>query len=73
MSRLLHAPTWLRNQRVLLWLAVITGVMISTSATIIVAIVDNLLPGVVWWPGVWMVVLGFSAVALMVWSTRQPN
>jgi hypothetical protein len=72
MSRLLHAPTWLRNQRVLLWLAVLTGVIISAPATIIVPLVDILLPGVVWWPGVWMVVLAFSGVALIAWSTRQP-
>ena len=73
MSRLLHAPNWLRNQRVLFWLAVITGLIFSAPATIIVPLLDNLLPGVVWWPGVWMVVFGFSAVALMVWSTRRPN
>jgi hypothetical protein len=72
MNRLLHAPTWLRNQRVLLWLAVITGVIFSAPAMIIVPLLDNLLPGVVWWPGVWMAVLALSAVALIVWSTRQP-
>jgi hypothetical protein len=67
MSRLLHTLTWLRNERVLLWLAVITGVIISTPATIIVPLVDNLLPGGVWWPGVWMVVLALSGVVLIVW------
>ena len=72
MSRLLHAPNWPRNQRVLFWLAVITGLIFSAPATIIVPLLDNLLPGVVWWPGVWMAVLALSAVALIVWSARQP-
>jgi hypothetical protein len=67
MNRLLHASTWLRSQRVLFWLAVITGVIFSAPATIIVPLLDNLLPGVVWWPGVWMVVLAFSGLVLIVW------
>ena len=51
----------------LFWLAVINGLAFSAPATIIVPLLDNLLPGVVWWPGVWMAVLAFSGLALIAW------
>ena len=61
-------PAWLRNERVDFWLAVIIGVSIGSSPVIIVPIVENLLPGVVWWPGVWLV---STSVALITWHLRR--
>ena len=65
-------PAWLLNERVEFCLAVIIGVIIGSSPVIIVPIVENLLPGVVWWPGAWLVMLAFICVALIVWFTRHP-
>jgi queuosine precursor transporter len=61
-------PAWLRNERVDFWLAVIIGVIIGSSPAIIVPIVENLLPGVVWWPGVW---LFCTCLALIAWYLRK--
>ena len=56
-------PAWL-NERVDFWLAVIIG----SSPVTFVPIVENLLPGVVWWPGVWLV---STSVALITWHLRR--
>jgi uncharacterized membrane protein len=63
-------PAWLRNERVQLWLAVIIGVIIGSSPAIIVPIVDNLLPGMVWWPGAWLICTG---LALITWHLRKES
>ena len=62
-------PVWLRNERVLIWLAVIIG---SIPTVFIIPIVDKLLPGVVWWPGAWLLVLAFTGVLLIALFTRHP-
>jgi hypothetical protein len=63
-------PARLRNERVQFWLAVIIGVVIGSSPAIIVPIVDNLLPGMVWWPGAWLVCTG---MALIAWHLRKES
>ena len=59
---------WLRNERVDFCLAVIIGVVIGSSPVIFVPIVESLLPGVVWWPGAWLVC---TSVALIFWHLRK--
>ena len=61
-------PAWLRKVRVAFWVAVVIGVIIGSSLVIFVPIVENLLPGMVWWPGVWLVC---SCVALIAWDLRR--
>src|SRR5262245_9080358 len=63
-------PAWLRNERVDFWVAVFIGVIIGSSPVIFVPIVENLLPGVVWWPGAWLVCTG---VALIAWHLRKES
>jgi hypothetical protein len=43
-------PTWLRNERIDFWLALIIGVVIGSSPVIIIPILENLLPGAAVWP-----------------------
>ena len=61
-------PAWLRNGRVNFWVAVVIGVSIGSSPVIYVPIVENLLPGMVWWPGVWLVC---SCMVLIAWDLRK--
>ena len=61
-------PAWLRNKRVNFWVAVVIGVSIGSSPVIYVPIVENLLPGMVWWPGVWLVC---TCMALIAWDLRR--
>ena len=61
-------PAWLRNKRVNFWVAVVIGVSIGSSPVIYVPIVENLLPGMVWWPGVWLVC---SCMVLIAWDLRK--
>jgi queuosine precursor transporter len=56
-------PAWLRNERVNFWAAAIIGVSIGSSPVIYVPIVESLLPGVVWWPGVWLVCTCMALIA----------
>ena len=61
-------PAWLRNKRVNFLAAAIIGVSIGSSPVIYVPIVENLLPGMVWWPGVWLVC---SCMVLIAWDLRK--
>jgi len=61
-------PAWLRNERVDFWVAVFIGVSIGSSPVIYVPIVEDVLPGVVWWPGVWLIC---TCVALIAWYLRK--
>jgi queuosine precursor transporter len=56
------------HERVDFWRAGINGVSIGSSPVIYVPIVEDLLPGVVWWPGVWLVC---ACVALIAWHLRK--
>jgi queuosine precursor transporter len=58
-------PARLRNERADFWLAVFIGISIGSSPVVYVPIVEGLLPGVVWWPGVWLVC---TCVALIAWD-----
>ena len=61
-------PAWLRNKRVNFLAAAIIGVSIGSSPVIYVPIVEKLLPGMVWWRGVWLVC---SCMALIAWDLRK--
>lgn len=66
-------PTWLRNERIDFWLALIIGVVIGSRPVIIITILENLLPGAAVWPVASLVFLARTCVAVIVWWFTRPS